>query len=132
MTQENEATVRTAYEAYALGDLPTMLAFIDPELKWTYLDPSLENPEPQICHGRHEFQTALERQIKRDLVSQLEEVIGNGDRVVVVVRTPGVDRHRVRKADDRNYDVLTVREGRIVAIRACRDREEALGLAGLG
>jgi hypothetical protein len=50
MTQQNEATVRTAYEAYAAGDLPTMLAFIDPELEWTYLDPSLENPEPQICH----------------------------------------------------------------------------------
>jgi hypothetical protein len=71
MTQQNEATVRTAYEAYAAGDLPTMLAFIDPELEWTYLDPSLEN-------------------------------------------------------------VLTVPEGRILAIRACRDREEALGVAGLG
>ncbi len=56
----------------------------------------------------------------------------NGDRVVVAVRTPGVDAHMVRKADNRNYDVLTVREGNIVAVHACRDREEALSAAGLG
>ena len=60
----------------------------------------------------------------------------NGDRVVVAVRTPGVDTHvdthRVRMADDRNYDVLTVRKGNIVAVHACRDREEALSAAGLG
>jgi ketosteroid isomerase-like protein len=128
----NVTTVRTAYEAYARGDLPTMLGFIDPELEWTFLDPSIEDPEPQVCHGRRELQTALERQMARGLISELEEVVGIGDRVVVVVRTPGVDAHRVRKADDRNYDVLTMRDGRIVAIRACRDREEALRAADLG
>jgi ketosteroid isomerase-like protein len=132
MQSQNVATVRTAYEAYARGDLPTMLGYIDPDLEWTYLDPSFENPEPQVCHGRKELQTALERQVERGLTSELEEVIGNGDRVVVVVRTPGVDAHRVRKADDRNFDVLTVFEGHIVAIHACRDREEALSVAGLG
>jgi ketosteroid isomerase-like protein len=132
MKNQNEATVRTAYEAYAIGDVPTMLGFINPELEWTYLDPSFEDPEPQTCHGRQEFQTALERQIKRGLMSELEEVIGNDELVVVVVRTPGLDGHRARKADDRNYDVLTVQEGRIVAIRACRDREEALRVGGLG
>jgi ketosteroid isomerase-like protein len=32
---------------------------------------------------------------------------------------------------DRAYSVFTVREGRIVALRDCRDRQEALQLAGL-
>ena len=132
MQNQNVATVHTAYEAYSRGDLPTMLGYIDPDLEWTYLDPSFEDPARQVCHGRQELQTALERQAGRGLRSELEEVIGNGDHVVVVVRTPGVDAHRVPKGDDRNYDVLTVREGRIVAIHACRDREEALGVAGLG
>lgn len=109
-----------------------MLGFIGPELEWTLLDPSFEDPEPQVCHGRQELQTALERQAGRGLTSELEDVIGNGDRVVVVVRTPGIDAYRVRQADDRNYDVLTVHEGRIVAIHACRDREEPLKVAGLG
>ncbi len=63
--------------------------------------------------------------------SQLEEVIGEGDRVVVVVRTPGVDTYRVRQANDLNFTVLTVRGGRIVALRDCRDRREAVAAAGI-
>lgn len=52
--------------------------------------------------------------------------------VMVVVRTPGSDEHRARKTDDRTYDVITVRDGRIVALHACRDRAEALAVAGIG
>ena len=92
---------------------------------WTYLDPALEDPEPQVCHGRHKFQTALERQAEQGLKAELEEVAAVGDRVMVVVRTPGIDAFRRRKADDRRYALFTVRDGRIVAMRDCRDREEA-------
>ena len=129
MPNANTDLIRRAYQAYADGDLPTMLAFVDADLEWTYLDPSFENPEPQVCHGRRELEAALERQASRGLRAELEEVVGHGDRVMVVIRTPGVDAYRARQADDRNYDVLTVRDGRIVALRACRDRQEALRLA---
>jgi hypothetical protein len=66
-----------------------MLALVDPELEWTYLDPSLEHPQPQVCHGRHELASVLQRQAERGLRAQLEEVVGHGDQVMVVVRTPG-------------------------------------------
>ena len=131
MSNENVALLRRAYEAYASGDLATMLVFVDPDLEWTYLDPTFEDPEPQVCHGRHEFQSVLERQAERGLRAQLEEVVGHGDRVMVVVWTPGVDAYRVRQADDRNYAVFTVRDGRIVALRDCRDRQEALHRTGI-
>jgi hypothetical protein len=51
---------------------------------------------------------------------------------MVVVRIPGVDAYRVRPADDRNYSVFTVRGARIVALRDCRDRQEALHFTGMG
>jgi hypothetical protein len=35
------------------------------------------------------------------------------------------------KTDDRTFAVLTVREGSIVALRDCRDRDEALAVAGI-
>jgi ketosteroid isomerase-like protein len=123
--------VRQAYEAYVRGDVATMLEFVDADLEWTYLDPNLENPEPRVCHGRDELATVLERQAKRGLKSELEEVVGHNERVMVVIHTPGVDAHRVKQADDRNYDVLTVREGHIVTMRACRDRDEAATIAGV-
>jgi ketosteroid isomerase-like protein len=126
MSNGSEELIRIAYEAYARGDLATMLEVVDSDLEWTYLDPSLENPEPQVCHGRDEFEAALRHRAEQGLMSELEEVLENGDRVMVVTRTPGIDAHRVRQADDRNFTVFTVREGRIVALRDCRDRDEAL------
>ena len=74
-----------------------------------------------MCHGRHELEEALERRAMRGLTSELEEVAGNGEHVMVVARTPGVDAYRVRPADDRSFTVFTVRDGRIVAIRDCHE-----------
>ena len=51
--------------------------------------------------------------------------------MMVVIRTPGLDRLRVRQAGDRNYLVLTVDQQRITRLRACRDRDEARSFAGI-
>jgi hypothetical protein len=50
---------------------------------------------------------------------------------MVGVRTPGIDTQFSRGGDDRVYSVFTVREGRVVALRDCGDRHEALQLAGI-
>ena len=132
MQLENVVAVRTAYEAYANGDLQTMLEFVHEDLEWTYLDPALAAPEPQVCHGRVELEQALVHWAEHGFRAELEEVEGKGDRVMVCVRTPGIDDHRGRHGDDRSYVVLTVRDGTIVALRDCHDRDEARALAGLG
>jgi ketosteroid isomerase-like protein len=129
---DNVALIEGAYERYANGDFAAILELVDPDLEWTYLDPADADPAPQVCYGRHELEHALDRQRRQGLRSQLEEVIGRGDQVVVVTRTPGLDAVRARQAGDRNVDVFTVRAGRVVALRACRDRNEALTLAGIG
>jgi ketosteroid isomerase-like protein len=108
-----------------------MLDFVDPDLEWAYLNPAFEDPEPETCHGREQLRWALERQAERGLASQVEEVVVNGDQVMAVIRTAGIDSGRVRQADDRNYLVLTLDEGRIVRMRACRNREEARSVAAL-
>ncbi|HEY1332283.1 MAG TPA: nuclear transport factor 2 family protein [Actinomycetota bacterium] len=131
MATDAVSVIREAYGAYAAGDVDTMLGYVDPELEWTYLDPAEEDPPPRVCHGRRELEVALRRQLGQGLTAQLEETVGNGDEVMVVVRIPGVDALRARKADDRNFDVMTVKDGRIVAIRACHDRAEARSAAGL-
>jgi len=131
MTDRNEALVREAYEAYGRGDVAGMLEFVDPELEWTYLNPAFENPEPETCHGRDQLQLALERQAERRLASQIEEIVASGDKVMVVIRTPGIDRVRARQAGDRNYLVLTLDQERIIRMRACRNRDEARSFAGI-
>jgi ketosteroid isomerase-like protein len=131
MTDRNEALVREAYEAYGRGDVAGMLEFVDPELEWTYLNPAFENPEPETCHGRDQLQLALERQAERRLASQIEEIVASGDKVMVVIRTPGIEGVRVRQAGDRNYLVLTLDQERIIRMRACRNRDEARSFAGI-
>jgi len=126
---ENVGLIRTAYEAYAQGDAAAFLDLVDPDLEWTFLDPSIEDPEPQVCRGRDELATRMTNQSQRGLQPQLEEITGYGDHVLAVTRTPGLDALRARKTNDRNYHVVTVRDGRISALRACRSRDEAVAFA---
>ena len=131
MSNENAELIRRAYEAYAMGDLAAMLELVDPDLEWIYLDPTLEHPTPQVCHGRHELEQVLRHWAEHGLRAELDEVTGSGELVMVGVRTPGVDAHHGRLGDDRAYSVFTVRDGRIVALRDCRDRQEAIQRAGI-
>jgi ketosteroid isomerase-like protein len=75
MPDPNVALIRQAYAAYARGDTAAVLDLIDPDLEWTYLDPSAANPHPQVCHGRGELAAALAQQAERGLRAQLEQVI---------------------------------------------------------
>lgn len=131
MCNQNEWIVREAFLAYSRGEIPRMMDFVHPDLEWTYLDPAFPDPAPQTCHGRDELEKALLRQADRGLRGELEQVIASGDKVMLVMRTPGVDQYRGRQADDLSFDVVTVREGLIVALHACRNRDEAHAVAGI-
>jgi ketosteroid isomerase-like protein len=131
MSNERSDLIRHAYQAYANGDLAAMLELVDPDLEWTYLDPTLERPTPQVCRGRHELEHLLRGWSQHGVRAELDEVAANGDLVMVGVRIPGIDAHPGRRGNDRAYSVFTVRGGRIVALRDCRDRQEALRLAGI-
>jgi ketosteroid isomerase-like protein len=131
MCNQNEWIVREAFLAYDRGDVTRMMDFVDPDVDWTYLDSGPEGSRPRICRGRGELAKALRRQADLGLRAELEEVIAAGDRVMLVMHTPGIDEYRHRQADDRTYDIVTVREGRIIGLHACRDRSEARSLAGI-
>lgn len=132
MCNQNEWIVRKAFLAYDQGDVAGMMEFVDPELEWTHLDPGEDGPQLRARRGRDELEKALRRQSELGLCAQLEEVVAAGDQVILVMRTPGVDEYRHRQADDRTYDVVTVRDGLIVGLHACRDRDDARSLAGIG
>jgi ketosteroid isomerase-like protein len=132
MSEENEALVRSAYEAYGRGDVSRLLEVVHPDLEWTYLDPSFENPQPAVCHGRDELAWALDRRADQGLSSELEEIDSCGDKVLVVVHTPGLDQHRAWPGNDRNYLVLTLRQGQVVAMRAFRDLDAARSFTSEG
>jgi ketosteroid isomerase-like protein len=131
MCNQNEWIVREAFLAYDRGDIARMMEFVDPDLEWTYLDPGSEDPQPRVRHGREELEKAVRQRADQGMQAQLEAVVASGDRVMLVTRTPGVAEYRHWQADDRTYDVVTLRDGLIVGLRACRDHGEAASLAGI-
>jgi len=131
MCNENEWIVREAFLAYDRGDIARMMDLVDPDLEWTYVDPAAADPQPKVRHGRDELDKAIHQQAERGLRSELEEVVAAGDHVILVIRTPGLSRYLSGLPDDRTYDVVTVRDGRIVALHGCRDHGEARLLAGI-
>lgn len=131
MPSNNVELIRRAYEAYSRDELETMLRLVDPDVEWTYLDPNLPQPGPQVCRGRQKVEAVLRQWAEHGLKAQLEEVTGAGERVMAGTRIPGFGASFGRPGEDRAYTVFTVRGGRIVAMRDCRDRDEALEVAGL-
>lgn len=125
MSHENEALIRAACDAYTQGETVQLLELVHPDLEWTYLDPAEADPQPQVCHGRGELEWALGRQARQGLESAVEEVTASGDKVLVVIRTPGLDERRAWQNGDRNILVVTLSEGKVVAMRAFRDHDEA-------
>lgn len=132
MCNQNEWIVREAFLAYDRGDVARMMDFVDPGLEWSCLDPSLEDPQPRVCHGREELERHLRGLADAGLRAKLEQVVAAGEKVILVMRTPGLDQYRHRQAGDRTYDVVTVRDGLITRLHACRDRGEARSFAGIG
>jgi ketosteroid isomerase-like protein len=132
MCNHNEWIVREAFLAYDRGDIARMLDFVDPDLEWTYFDPATDDPRPRTRHGRAELEKSLRQQAGRGLRAELEECLASGDQVILVMHTPGASQYSRRAGGDRTYDVVTVRDGLIVELRACRDHDEARSLAGIG
>ena len=127
MVESAEQVARQAYAGFASGDVTKVLDLVDDNLEWTFLDPSDPDPKPSVCHGRDQLAHWMGRGSAWKLGAELEEVVANGDRVLVVTHSPGLDEVQARKTGDLNFHVLTVRDGKIVALRACRSRDEALG-----
>ena len=131
MADDSAEIVRRAFLAFLEEDLDALRLLVAPDLEWTYLDPSSPDPTPATCSGRGELERAAANWSRMALSTEIEELEARGDKVVVILHTPGLDGFRARRADDRNFHVVTVKEGAVSTIRACRDRLEARAHAGL-
>jgi ketosteroid isomerase-like protein len=124
MSGQSESLVRDAFDALGRGDLSALLAVVDADFEWTFLDPSEEDPQPQVCHGPDE----LARMVRHGAglpARELVELAPYDDRVVVVTRLVTDDE----SASGQSFHVVTIHDGRITALRACCSREEALEVA---
>ena len=129
LSSSSLSIIRAAFAAFFAGDLESLRLVVDPALEWTFLDPSEEEPIPRTCFGREELEVAATKWAKSGLTATLEELYLEGDKGVVVMHAPGLDRGRARASHDRNLYLVTLADDRVRSIRACRDREELEAIA---
>jgi ketosteroid isomerase-like protein len=128
--QQTITALREAYAAFNRGDMDAAVASLDPQIEW--IEPA-EFPGGGTYHGRDAAKGYLKqsRAAWSEVVSDPERFITAGDRVIVFVYARVRPKGGKEWQEVRLADVYTVRDGKLVAMRAFADRQEALRWAGV-
>jgi ketosteroid isomerase-like protein len=130
MSEENVEIVRHLFAAWNRGDYPSALALIDPEIE---VEPRFSGLNQGTYRGHAGLYKVLEDFWNQfdDRRSEVEECIPAGDDVFASVLHHARGRGSGVDVEMRQYQVWTLRDGKVVRWRYFADREEALEAAGL-
>jgi ketosteroid isomerase-like protein len=129
MSYENVELVRRGYEAYARGDLPAMLADLDPGIT-TYR----EDPDGATFHGSDGLLEAIAEWVEdfEEFTLTPEEFTDADDRVLVRVHQTAVGERSGAPIEATFWFVHTVRDGKITRLDMFANRAHAFDAAGIG
>ena len=119
--------VRELWEAYSRGDIDHVIALSDPYVVLVTLE---EGPLYGPDAVRANYARWMEAW-REEPETTVEEVIGNGDHVVVIACFRGRGRGSGVRVAERLYEVYTLRNGRVLRVDEFSDRDQALEAAGL-
>ncbi len=123
MTETNVELARRGYEAALRGDLDAIGALLDSDVKWHGGDPSA----PGACRNREQALEFMRQARSRRGVGELVDVVGAGDKVVVIMRPVAEEGERA----ELSANLTTFRDGKVVEMVHFPKPEDALAAAGL-
>jgi ketosteroid isomerase-like protein len=123
MRETNVELARRGYEAAVRGDLEALREFLDPEVKWHGGDPS----DPKACHNREQALEAMQQAFLQGGIGELVDVLGAGEKVVVIIRPPAERGERAAPI----ANMTTFRDGRAIQMIHYPDPDDALAAVGL-
>ncbi|SEH74292.1 hypothetical protein SAMN04489835_3543 [Mycolicibacterium rutilum] len=106
--QENKQLVQRGYDAFAAGDIETVMSLFDDEVEWVQPGDSVVSG---TYHGKAELMEYMGRIGQKAPTIRVEQMIAEGDTVVALTEIT-VDGHTSRDAD-----VYTIRDGKTTAVR---------------
>ena len=128
MSKENVAVVDAIYMALTEGRVPFEL--LDPEIDLDLTD-RIFNPATYHGHeGIEQFWNEVQ-EIWEEWITEPDELLDAGDKVVALVRSRGRGRGSGVEVEELSANVWTVRDGKAVKYHLYRDRDEALRAAGV-
>jgi len=118
-------SLRAAYAAFNRGDVDAAVEPLDTQIEWS--EPS-EFPGGGTYHGREGAKQYLaqSRAAWAEVISEPEQFIPAGDRIVVFVHARVRPKNGNQWQEVRLADVYTFRNGKAIQMRAFADRQEAL------
>jgi len=118
----NVELARRAFEAVLRGDLDLVRDLLDPDIRWHGGDPEA----PGACRNRSQALAFIGRARERVRDVELLDVVGAGDKVVVIMGAPAPDGEPAWTA----ANLSTFRDGKVVEIVHYPDARDALAAAG--
>jgi ketosteroid isomerase-like protein len=131
MSQENVDLLRRGYEAFAEGDMETVLGLLDSNLVSEEGEQTLDTPG--TYYGRQGLLDMF-ASVNQGLDSVRytpERFVDLGDRVLVDVRRSGRGSLSGAPVDRPQFHLWDLADGRAVRFRSYGDRSEALEAVGL-
>ena len=120
---ERAATIRSAYEAYSRGDFEAVLALLDDDVRW---HPPPDALEPQPLQGREAVRDYLAPNLFDEQRAEPEEILEQGDRILVVARTKIRGTASGVEIEETNFHVWMVVDELAVRFEIYSDRDQAL------
>jgi uncharacterized protein len=129
MSPEDLATVRDAYDAFGRGDMDALERLLHPEIEWRTTP---EVPFLGTYKGLDEFLRGMNEWTESfdELTTQIEDFIDAGEHALVYHRMHGRGRDSGAEVDLAIWQVVSVRDGKLVRMYDFIDRDEALAVAG--
>lgn len=113
---QNLEIVQAMYQAFGRGDLPALVAFMDPDIEW-------QNPGPSELgyFGTHRGPAAVSRNIFGFIAERLRfeqfeprEFFSSGDKVVVLLECAAVAAPSGKRVAQNVVHVFTLRDQKVV------------------
>jgi ketosteroid isomerase-like protein len=131
MSQENVEIVRRAVEAFNSGEVSEILARAHPDFE-AEIPPDV-SAEPDSYRGEQGIRRYLSsfQHAMQDIHFEAEELWDAGESVIVALRLSARGRTTAIPVQQRSTGVWTVRDGKIIRIRAYATSAEAFKAVGL-
>jgi ketosteroid isomerase-like protein len=130
MSQESVEVVGKLYDAFASGDIDSVLAKVDPQIEFDLSD---RLPDEGLYRGREAYRQFLKRtfELWAGFRVEVEELLDAGDAVVALVHTTATGRASGIEIDERVAHVFWMRDATPYRFKVFSERAKALEATGL-
>jgi ketosteroid isomerase-like protein len=118
--------LRAAYQRTGRDGVDAVVDLLDPQVEWIAAQPG-----PWDCHDREQVMETFRHQYDHGVRADFGEPVEVGDKVILDVRPYRRDQQGNKTDEQRLWQVLTMRYGKIVRIQDYTDQATALQAAGL-